>query len=182
MRITILGIQGSGKSTQAVLLGEKLKLTVIDVGGLIRQSCLTPNEKNKEACEGMKKGDLVPNDFAAEVLKERLKDKDCGKGFILDGYPRNLEQLNEYNPKIDVAILLDVQDIEAIKRLIERGRVDDTLEGISKRVSWYHERTKKVLEFYKNQGRLLVVDGNRDATIIFSDLFASLIGLYPRLI
>ena len=170
MKITILGPQGSGKTTQAHLLAEQLHLPVVDIGEFIRNSFTQVTTENTQAFEMMKKGELVPNDYAANLLKERLSHPDCKNGFILDGYPRTLSQLEIYDPKTDKVIFISVSDEEATKRLKQRGRMDDTDEAIARRLNWYHSKTSKVLEYYKQEGKLIVVPSRKTQEETFSEL------------
>ena len=92
MKIIFLGIQGSGKSTQAKLAAEKLSLPYIETSQLLREKRTQENEEAKRIAEALDKGNLVPNEITIRILKERLEKADCQKGYILDGYPRNDDQ------------------------------------------------------------------------------------------
>ena len=172
MKITILGPQGSGKTTQAKLLAEKLNLPVIDIGQLIRTSFDELTFENRQAYKLMKQGQLVPNDYAAKLLQERLSQLDCKNGYILDGYPRSLAQLELFDTKTDKVIFISVADIEAIKRLKARGRIDDTDEAIKNRLAWYHSKTSQVLNYYKAKGILHVIPSQEKTEQTFTQILA----------
>lgn len=154
MKILFVGSQGSGKSTQAKLLSEFLKIPVISTGDIFRELA-----QADEMIRGiLEKGKLVENWTTTQVVRERVKQSDCKNGFILDGYPRNLEQIKLFDPGFDKVIYLKLSDEQAIKRLLARGRDDDTEESISKRLKTYHEQTDPMLDYYRRAGLLNEVD------------------------
>ncbi|OGC50455.1 hypothetical protein A2716_04600 [candidate division WWE3 bacterium RIFCSPHIGHO2_01_FULL_40_23] len=170
MKITILGPQGSGKTTQAKLLANWLNAPLIDIGDLIRESCKVEADFNRQACSLMKEGKLVPDEYASEILKLRLSMNDCRNGYVLDGYPRSIEQLYMYDPYVSNVFFINISDKTAVNRLRARGRVDDTPEGIKNRLSWYHEKTSKVLDYYRGLGRLVEIDGEKDKEDVFNQI------------
>jgi adenylate kinase len=119
MKYVFLGIQGSGKGTQAKIIAEKEKICHISTGDLLRAA--TGSLKD-EADKYMSQGKLIPDELMLKILKERMKNSDCQNGFILDGFPRNLEQAKALDEgiKIDNAFNIEISDEEAIKRL--KGR------------------------------------------------------------
>jgi adenylate kinase len=119
MRIILIGPQGSGKGTQAKLLSEKFKIPHISAGDLLRNA---KGELKEKLDSFMDKGELVPDELILEILKKRLEEKDCTNGFILDGFPRNLEQakLLDSITAIDFVIEITLEDKTAIKRISNR--------------------------------------------------------------
>jgi adenylate kinase len=119
-KIVFIGAQGSGKGTQAKIISEKLKIPHISTGDLLREAT---GELKKQANSYMNSGKLVPDELILKLLKERLAKEDTKKGFILDGFPRNLEQAKKLDKitKIDKVIEIFIPDDEAIKRI--SGRV-----------------------------------------------------------
>ncbi|MHA1583245.1 MAG: adenylate kinase [Candidatus Baldrarchaeia archaeon] len=124
MRIILLGPPGSGKGTQAKLLSKKYSIPHIAMGDILREEVARKTPLGKKVNVYMSKGELVPDEIVIEVLKKRLQEADCVDGFILDGFPRTLNQakaldnmLNELNLKIDAVIYIDVPDEEIMKRL-----------------------------------------------------------------
>lgn len=159
MKILMIGPQGSGKSTQAELLAKDLGLPKITVGDIFRRISTLETEEGKRIKQILDSGQLVDDQITSELVKKRLEEEDARDGFILDGYPRTIEQVNIFDPNFDKVIYLDVPKENVVRRLAQRGRVDDTLELINKRLDLYYQQTKPLLDFYKNKGILLEVDG-----------------------
>jgi adenylate kinase len=157
MRILITGPQGSGKTTQMRLLASHLEVCGIDPGELIRDKSHEDSAVGRTIKSALEKGEMVPNDIAADILKTALVN--CPDGFITDGYPRNISQLEVFDPEFDKVFYLKITDEESVERLRLRGRVDDTPELIKKRLELYHSRTQPVLEYYKKQAKLVEIDG-----------------------
>lgn len=127
MRLILLGPPGAGKGTQAKILAEKLSLPHISTGDILRQNVKDATALGKEARHFMDQGLLVPDEIVARMLLERFQSPDTKKGFILDGYPRNLNQakqldemLAKRNMDIDFIIYLDTSDTVIIRRLTGR--------------------------------------------------------------
>ncbi len=127
MNIVFLGPPGAGKGTQAKMIAEKYGIPQISTGDMFREHLSKGTELGKKAKEYMDKGALVPDEIVLGMVEERLKQPDCEKGFILDGFPRTVPQaealdklLEKLGKKIDYAILIDVPDEELVKRLTGR--------------------------------------------------------------
>ncbi len=159
VKVTVLGPQGSGKSTHALFLAQKLNVPFVDMGDLIRNACSTETPENQMACKLMKKGSLVPFEFASNTLRDRVRQKDCLGGFVLDGYPRTIEHLDIFNPNPDIVIYINVPTDMCIQRLLVRGRPDDNEKSIMRRLDWFFKNSEKVLHYYADQKKLYVVDG-----------------------
>ena len=124
MRIVLLGPPGAGKGTQAKTLSEKLGLPHVSTGDLLRQNVKDKTALGREAKDYMERGLLVPDELVAKMLMQRMDNPDVKKGFILDGYPRNLNQaqmlddvLKERNLNINMVVYLDTSDPVIIQRL-----------------------------------------------------------------
>lgn len=159
MKILLVGPQGSGKSTQAALLAEYLQLPKISTGDIFRELAVEQSDEGKRIKEILNSGALIDDRETAEIVQKRLFRNDCRNGFILDGYPRNIEQKELFDPQVEKVVFLDVPDEEVVRRLMARKREDDTLEAIQKRLNLYHEHTKPLLNYYKEQGMLIEVNG-----------------------
>ena len=150
MRLVLLGAPGSGKGTQATRLKEHLQVPHISTGDLLRAEVAAGSPLGLQAKEVMARGDLVSDDILLGMLKDRLSREDTRAGFILDGYPRNLEQaaaldalLAGLGQKFDAAVQLVVDNEQIIARLAGRakaeGRSDDSPESVRHRLNVYDE-------------------------------------------
>ena len=164
-QLIIFGPPGVGKGTQAKLLAEKLKLNHFSTGDILRKAGEEGTELGKQAKTLMDAGELVPDSIMIGIVKEALESAK-GNGFILDGFPRTLEQaealdkmLSEMNIDNVKALYLTADDDEVVERLLKRGRSDDTEETIRYRLNVYRESTAPVIEFFKNKGNVLEIDG-----------------------
>ena len=119
MKILLIGPPACGKGTVGELLSEKLGFPVISIGGLLREIPET-HPRYSELHTLMDSGELAPHDLVAEVLKKRLEDADCARGFLLDGYLRNIVQLEHFDPRVDVALFIDIEPETSIKRISGR--------------------------------------------------------------
>lgn len=127
MNLILLGAPGAGKGTQAKLIVEKYGIPQISTGDMLREAVAKGTELGKKAKEYMDRGELVPDEVVIGIVKERLKQPDCEKGFILDGFPRTLKQaeeldkmLEELGKKIDAVINVHVPEEEVVKRIVNR--------------------------------------------------------------
>lgn len=159
MRILVSGPTGSGKTTQATLLSKYLRLPFIGVGRMLRDEAEKGTNNGLKVQIAMKKGTLVDDAVVARVVKKRVGLPDCQDGFIMDGFPRSLSQLKHFDPNYDHVFSLDISDKEAAKRLLKRGREDDTPALIKKRLEIYHRFTEPVLSWYMKKGILDKVNG-----------------------
>lgn len=127
MRIILLGKQGSGKGTCAEFLREKLHVPHISTGEMFREISLEGSELGDKVKTLINAGNLVPDDITFNVLKNRLEKEDCKKGFILDGFPRNLDQAHtlEEVTDLDLVFVLNISDETAVKRLTSRRQCKD---------------------------------------------------------
>ena len=170
MKIIFLGIQGSGKSTQAKIAAEKLNLPYIETSQLLREKRAQEDEDAERIAEALDVGNLVPNEITIRILKERLEKPDCQKGYILDGYPRNDNQFQNLDPDIDKVFYVAVSDEETIRRLSKRARHDDTGQALKRRMELYHKETEPMLDKFREKGILKEVDGERSIEEIAEDI------------
>ena len=170
MRLVLLGAPGSGKGTQATRLEQHLQVPHITTGGLLRGAVAARTPLGQVVGPIMAAGDLVSDELMLGVLEERFAEPDTRGGFILDGYPRNLAQaraldqlLERLGQPMDVAVQLDVGTDLLVQRLAGRaqaeGRADDSPDAVRNRLAVYEQQTAPVVDFYRNLGKLVHLDG-----------------------
>lgn len=179
LRAVIFGRQGAGKGTQSVRLAEAYGAAHISTGDMLRAAVEEGTEFGRKADEYMSAGNLVPDDVMIGIVRERLSKPDAAEGgCILDGFPRTsaqAEALLEVAPDgINVVLNLDVP-LDVVKgRMLSRGRKDDTPEAIARRLDLYERETTPVLEWFDEQGLLVVVDGVGTEDEVFARLVAAI--------
>ena len=169
-RLLIVGPPGAGKGTQAVRLAELLGIPAISTGDIFRANVSQETELGVLAKSYMDKGEYVPDTVTNDMVRDRLGQEDAQEGFLLDGYPRTLPQvealdgmLSELGTALDRVLLLEVRTEEVVGRLVERGREqgrsDDTEETIRRRIEVYAEQTAPLIDVFEQRGILRRVDG-----------------------
>jgi adenylate kinase len=158
VRLVLLGPPGAGKGTQAEKLAEKLEIPQISTGELFRRNIDNGTRLGLEAKRYLDAGDLVPSDLTNQLVDDRLNDPDTTNGFILDGYPRSVDQakalhemLERRGTDIDAVVEFRVSQDELLQRLKARGRADDTDEVILNRMKVYRDETAPLLEYYRDE-------------------------------
>ncbi|HEV8116890.1 MAG TPA: adenylate kinase [Thermoanaerobaculia bacterium] len=170
MRVVFLGPPGSGKGTQAKLLAERLKVPAISTGEILRKAVRDGTPLGICAKGVMEAGDLVSDDLMIELARERLAEPDARKGFILDGFPRTVDQaaaldglLGGNEERVSSVINFSVPESVLIGRLEGRSgsesRADDSRETVVERLRVYRQKTEPVIEFYRQRGLLTELDG-----------------------
>ena len=170
MRVVFMGPPGAGKGTQAALLASRLGIPHISTGDIFRANVAAGTELGKQARSFMDAGEYVPDTVTNGMVRDRLTHDDCRPGFLLDGYPRTVEQVAELdamlrsaNQKLDVVVELTVDVDEIVARLVKRaqdqGRSDDTEDVIRRRLEVYAEQTAPLIRTYSERGLLVQVDG-----------------------
>src|SRR3990167_5026805 len=157
MKLVLLGIQGSGKSTQGNLLSKQLKIPYLSTGHIFREIAKEKTSLGRYVKETMNAGLLIPDDKTIEIVHKYLSRQVYKKGYIIDGFPRTTKQAQAFINNIEKVIYLEVPDKEAIYRLVYRNddsRGDETLPALKKRIESFHKFTRPVLEYYEKQGKL----------------------------
>jgi adenylate kinase len=165
----LLGPPGAGKGTQAEKLAEKLGIPQISTGELFRRNIDNGTKLGLEAKRYLDAGDLVPSELTNQLVDDRLDDPDAAGGFILDGYPRSVEQakalhemLERRGTDIDAVVEFRVSQDELLQRLKARGRADDTEDVILNRMKVYRDETAPLLEYYSSQLKTVDAVGSMD--------------------
>ncbi|MGO2585617.1 MAG: adenylate kinase [Brachybacterium tyrofermentans] len=169
-RLLIVGPPGAGKGTQAVRLAESLSIPAISTGDIFRANVSQETELGVLAKSYMDKGEYVPDSVTNDMVRSRLAEDDARDGFLLDGYPRTLDQvgaldgvLTELGTALDAVLLLEVETEAVVARLVargeEQGRSDDTEETIRRRLDVYAEQTAPLIDVYDGRGLVRRVDG-----------------------
>lgn len=161
MNIIFLGPAGSGKSTQARFIGEELSLPVLSAGDLLYFLSQSDKPEARKIREKMEKGELVDHDTMVKLMEEHLTQPEHAKGTVIDGFPRSLIEAEKFSARIDKVIHIKVSDEEVKKRLLARGRSDDSEDVIDNRIKVYHAEMGPVVEYYRQKGILVEVDGER---------------------
>ena len=191
MIIILLGPPGAGKGTQASFIKNEFNIAHISTGDMLREAVKNETTLGLTAKEIMARGDYVPDNLLLEIIKERVSEKDCENGFILDGYPRNEIQaksldiiLNETNDSIDGIIQIDVDFSILQKRIEGRAkdnnneiREDDNLQVMKKRLQVYIDQTEPLISYYSNHKNFIVINGMNDISKVSEDIKNNLIKL-----
>lgn len=169
-RLLIVGPPGAGKGTQAARIAEELSIPAISTGDIFRDNVSQETELGVLAKSYMDAGEYVPDSVTNDMVRSRLAEPDAAEGFLLDGYPRTLDQvealdgmLAELGTPLDRVLLLEADTDTVVERLLARGREsgrsDDTAETIRHRQNVYAEQTAPLVEVYESRGILRRVDG-----------------------
>jgi adenylate kinase len=170
MRLILMGPPGAGKGTQAKFVAERHGVPAISTGDIFRSNVSEGTELGKKAQEYMDAGEYVPDEITNLMVRNRIDEADAKPGFVLDGYPRTLAQVEELDGMIkftghalDAVVVLTVDPEELVQRLLARaqtdGRSDDTEDVIRRRQEVYAEQTEPLIGVYRDRGLLVEVDG-----------------------
>jgi len=208
MNVILIGPPGSGKGTQAKLLEDKYDLKQLSSGDMLRAAVSEGSEIGRKAKSYMEAGELVPDELVVEIVTDQI-EKLGEKGFILDGFPRNVHQaevldemLNERGRTVDRVLVIQVSDELLVERIAGRytcagcgegyhdkfkqpekegvcdkcggtefiRRPDDNPETVRNRLEVYHEQTKPLIAYYKEQGKVRIIDGEQSIEEVTSAL------------
>jgi adenylate kinase len=179
--VLLLGVQGSGKGTQAKRLASEYDIAHLSTGDMLRKAIAEGTELGRRVKPILEAGDLVPDDLMIELIRGRIQSPETADGFILDGFPRTMAQadaldamLAEIDRPLSVVLELQVPDDVAIERLrkraAEEGRSDDTPEAIANRIDLYHRETKPLVSHYRLAGNLVGIHGDRSENEVFAEI------------
>ena len=169
-RLLLIGMPGAGKGTQAERLSQAFGIPAISTGDIFRHNVKNETELGKQAKAFMDRGEYVPDSLTNALVRDRLSHQDAAAGFLLDGYPRTGEQVEELDDilaeqgnKLDAVVQLTADTDEVVRRLlnraVEQGRADDTEEVIRRRLEVYEEQTAPLTSVYAQRGLVIMIDG-----------------------
>lgn len=188
MHIVFFGPEGSGKGTQAKLLSDALHLSILTSGDLVRDAAIKDKGIIGDVCrEALSEGKYVADSEMFVLWKWRLKEEDAKGGWIMDGFPRNVEQakflddkIDKYGYRVEKVFYLNLSEEESYRRLIKRGRplhegsteLHDSPERIKGRLSIYKEGEKDVLEYYRQKGVLTEINADQSIEDVHKEIMA----------
>ncbi len=169
-RLLLIGPPGAGKGTQAVKLAETFGIPAISTGDIFRENVTHETELGKQAKAFMDRGEYVPDSLTNALVRDRLTWDDAKNGFLLDGYPRTEDQVNELDEilkdagqSLNAVVLITADTDEVVRRLLgraaEQGRADDTEDVIRRRLEVYAEQTAPLINIYSHRNLVAEVDG-----------------------
>ena len=172
MKVVLIGIQGSGKSTQGNLLSKKLGIPYLSTGHIFRELAREHTPLGRYIKETVNAGYLITDDRTLEIVSDYLARPEYQKGYILDGFPRTRVQAESFKNGIDHVIYINVSDEEASRRLSLRQdrRDDETEQALKKRIGLFYKFTKPVLDYYQEKGMLHEINGERAIEEIHQDI------------
>jgi len=185
MRLIIMGPPGAGKGTQARFIAEHFKIPAISTGDIFRANVSEGTELGLQAKRFMDAGEYVPDEVTNLMVRNRIDEPDAVSGFLLDGYPRTVAQVEELDGmiqftghKLDAVVCLTVDQDEIVARLLQRaqveGRADDTEDVIRRRQEVYLEQTEPLISVYKSRGIVHEIDGLGEVAEVTQRIFEAL--------
>jgi adenylate kinase len=181
----MMGPPGAGKGTQAKVVADRFGIPAISTGDIFRANVSKETDLGRKAKEYMDSGEYVPDELTNLMVRNRIDESDAEPGFLLDGYPRTLAQVEELDRMIkhtghelDAVAVLTVDNEELVQRLLQRaqtdGRSDDTEEVIRRRQEVYSEQTEPLIDVYRNRNLLIEVDGMGEVDEVTERIFKAL--------
>jgi adenylate kinase len=185
MRLILMGPPGAGKGTQASTVADHFSIPAISTGDIFRANVSEGTELGKKAQEYMDAGEYVPDEVTNLMVRARIDEPDAAPGFLLDGYPRTLAQVEELDGmiaftghRLDAVVVLTVDQDELVSRLLQRaqseGRADDTEDVIRRRQEVYAEQTEPLVEVYRGRGLVHEIDGMGEVDAVTQRIFDAL--------
>ena len=185
MRLLIMGPPGAGKGTQAKFIADHFSIPAISTGDIFRANVSQGTPLGVEAKSYMDAGEYVPDEVTNRMVRDRIDEPDAEPGFLLDGYPRTLAQVEELDGmirytghRLDAVVVLTVDQEAIVQRLLQRaeteGRADDTEDVIRRRQEVYADQTAPLIDVYRERGLLIEVDGLGEVSEVTQRIFTAL--------
>lgn len=177
MKIVLIGIQGSGKSTQGNLLSQQLHIPYLSTGHIFREIAKEKTTLGRYVKEIINAGLLIPDDKTIEIVNTYLSRPEYEKGYILDGFPRTKKQAIQYKNNVDKVIYLEIPDKEALWRLAYRDsdkRDDNTIDAIKRRIELFHAHAGLVIDYYRKKKLLTAIDGTKSIDEVNEEILKSI--------
>ena len=185
MRLILMGPPGAGKGTQAKFVAERFGVPAISTGDIFRKNVSEGTDLGVKAKQYMDAGEYVPDEITNLMVRNRIDEPDAEPGFLLDGYPRTLQQVEELDGmikytghRLDAVVCLSADQEELVSRLLARaetdGRSDDTEDVIRRRQEVYTEQTEPLIEVYRQRGLLVEVEGMGEVDEVTQRVLAAL--------
>ena len=176
MKIVLIGMQGSGKSTQGNMLSKEFGIPYLSTGHIFRQLAKEKTKLGQYIKVVINTGLLVPDEKTIEIVNTYLSRSEYKKGYILDGFPRTLNQAKKFSNNVDKVVYIEIPEKEAIYRLVYRNsdaREDETIPAIKKRIESFKKFTLPVLEYYHKEKKLVEIDGTQKIETVNQEILKS---------
>jgi adenylate kinase len=177
MKLVLIGIQGSGKSTQGNLLSKQLKIPYLSTGHIFREIAKEKTELGRYVKLTINAGILIPDEKTIEIVNAYISRPEYKHGYIIDGFPRTVTQAEQFKNNVDKVVYLEIPDKEALWRIVYRNdtaRADETLPALKKRIELFNKFTKPVLDYYEKKDRLVVIDGTQSIEEVNDEILKSI--------
>lgn len=192
MRILMIGAPGAGKGTQAARVAEHFSFPHISSGDLLRAEVRAGTRIGEAVKVHLDDGSLVPDEILLDILRSRVSDPSLRNGYVLDGFPRTVEQAEAaheiaapFGAHVQAAVHLDVPRQALVDRMLaralEEGRTDDRPDVIERRLDVFDEHTRPLIDYYRERETVVTIDGDREVDEVARSLIGELEDLRPAL-
>jgi adenylate kinase len=176
MKIILIGIQGSGKSTQGIALSKKLGVPYLSTGHIFREMAKEKTPLGREIKLIINAGVLISDQKTLLIVSEYLSRPEYVKGYIIDGFPRTINQVENFSNGVDKVFYIKISDKETLWRIFGRQEVreDETMLAIRRRIDLFHKFTEPVVEYYRHKGILVEINGEQPIKAITAEILSKL--------